>query len=119
MRFSPLAKLGDTQELEEFIADLDKVLEGTYTALIPVLHEPQAASSVAGRPGWGFSMASGLAGPGPAPLLAGAPTARGLEPGFGCRGGILLSFLLGGGLIWMSPPYPPSSSFSWGRNSTA
>ncbi|NXV36608.1 RGCC protein, partial [Rissa tridactyla] len=25
--FSPLAKLGDTQELEEFIADLDKALE--------------------------------------------------------------------------------------------
>lgn len=26
---SPLAKLGDTQELEEFIADLDRALEGT------------------------------------------------------------------------------------------
>lgn len=37
MCFSPLAKLGDTQELEEFIADLDKVLEGTYAPLIPVL----------------------------------------------------------------------------------
>lgn len=31
--FCPLAKLGDTQELEEFIADLDKVLEGMYVAL--------------------------------------------------------------------------------------
>lgn len=49
--FSLLAKLGDTQELEEFIADLDKVLEGTYAALIPALPEPQAASSVAGRLG--------------------------------------------------------------------
>uniref|UniRef100_A0A8B9GCZ6 Regulator of cell cycle RGCC n=1 Tax=Amazona collaria TaxID=241587 RepID=A0A8B9GCZ6_9PSIT len=27
--FSPPAKLGDTQELEEFIADLDKVLEAS------------------------------------------------------------------------------------------
>lgn len=31
--FCSLAKLGDTQELEEFIADLDKVLEGMYMAL--------------------------------------------------------------------------------------
>lgn len=31
--FYLLAKLGDTQELEEFIADLDKVLEGMYVVL--------------------------------------------------------------------------------------
>lgn len=80
--FSPLAKLGDTQELEEFIADLDKVLEGTYAALTPVLPEPQAASSMAGCLAWGFSAASGSAGPGPAPLPAGAPTAGDLQPGF-------------------------------------
>lgn len=35
--FSLLAKLGDTQELEEFIADLDKVLEGMYGALISAM----------------------------------------------------------------------------------
>lgn len=31
--FYLLAKLGDTRELEEFIADLDKVLEGMYVVL--------------------------------------------------------------------------------------
>uniref|UniRef100_A0A8C0HGY3 Uncharacterized protein n=1 Tax=Buteo japonicus TaxID=224669 RepID=A0A8C0HGY3_9AVES len=32
--FSLLAKLGDTQELEEFIADLDKVLEASLQLLL-------------------------------------------------------------------------------------
>uniref|UniRef100_A0A8C0EEQ7 Regulator of cell cycle RGCC n=1 Tax=Bubo bubo TaxID=30461 RepID=A0A8C0EEQ7_BUBBB len=31
--FSPLAKLGDTQELEEFIADLDKVVMPCWASL--------------------------------------------------------------------------------------
>lgn len=106
VRFSLLAKLGDTQELEEFIADLDKVLEGTYAALIRALPEPQLHPKP--QPlGWGFSIASGSAEPGPAPVLAGAPTAGGLEPGFGCRGGILLSFLLGGGGGGSSGSHPP------------
>uniref|UniRef100_H0Z3H7 RGCC protein n=1 Tax=Taeniopygia guttata TaxID=59729 RepID=H0Z3H7_TAEGU len=42
------AKLGDTQELEEFIADLDKALEGTCPALIPVL--PRGGDTWAGLP---------------------------------------------------------------------
>uniref|UniRef100_A0A8C8AWB9 Regulator of cell cycle RGCC n=1 Tax=Otus sunia TaxID=257818 RepID=A0A8C8AWB9_9STRI len=33
--FSPLAKLGDTQELEEFIADLDKVVIWASLAALP------------------------------------------------------------------------------------
>nr|XP_031360620.1 regulator of cell cycle RGCC isoform X1 [Lonchura striata domestica]XP_031360621.1 regulator of cell cycle RGCC isoform X1 [Lonchura striata domestica] len=42
------AKLGDTQELEEFIADLDKALEGTCPALIPAL--PRGGDTWAGLP---------------------------------------------------------------------
>lgn len=62
MCFSPLAKLGDTQELEEFIADLDKALEGTCPALIPALPT-----------GWGSCTAPDMAQPGQHLLCLGVP----------------------------------------------
>uniref|UniRef100_A0A8C3MHD5 Uncharacterized protein n=1 Tax=Geospiza parvula TaxID=87175 RepID=A0A8C3MHD5_GEOPR len=46
--YPPKAKLGDTQELEEFIADLDKALEGTCPALILAL--PTGWDTWAGAP---------------------------------------------------------------------
>lgn len=71
--FFPKAKLGDTQELEEFIADLDKALEGTWPALMPALPMGWATWAGAPLPLWllastscasgGLELASGVVEP--------------------------------------------------------
>lgn len=120
MCFSPLAKLGDTQELEEFIADLDKVLEGAYAARSLPLPSPKLC------PAWQGARAGPLL-PLARQSLALLPSWLGL-PVRGASSLVLaagvesLSLLLrgvGGPHLDVTPPSPPSSFFSWGKNSTA
>uniref|UniRef100_A0A8D0FDB6 RGCC n=1 Tax=Strix occidentalis caurina TaxID=311401 RepID=A0A8D0FDB6_STROC len=47
--FSPLAKLGDTQELEEFIADLDKVVMPCWASLAALPRQPCSPVRLAGH----------------------------------------------------------------------